>query len=125
MKEDTSTCYCVEGSVGPATLRAWRGKLRQPTIPVAWVEIGKAYLSYHLMSLYAGDDSKTSKALKARMQGKTCFNLKSRDQALFQELDQLTGQGINGFRKAGFIGDGEPVSANSSEQKTAKTAKPP
>src|SRR5207247_5911869 len=46
-----------------------------------------------------------SKELKARMQGKTCFNFKSCkscDEALFKELAQLTAQGIAGFRKAGF-----------------------
>ena len=46
-----------------------------------------------------------SKELKARMQGKTCFNFKSDDEALFKELEQLTVRGIAGFRKAGFKSD--------------------
>jgi len=37
------------------------------------------------------------------MQGKTCSNFKSNDEALFKELEKLTAQGIAGFRKAGFI----------------------
>jgi len=39
------------------------------------------------------------------MQGKTCFNFKNDDEALFKELEQLTVQGIAGFRMAGFISD--------------------
>jgi hypothetical protein len=107
VKDDTPTCYCLEGNAGPAALRAWGGKMKRPTIPVAWVQIGKAYVSYHLMGVYGSatlrDD--ISKELKARMQGKTCFNFRSNDEALFKELEQLTEQGIAGFRKAGFISD--------------------
>jgi hypothetical protein len=46
-----------------------------------------------------------SKELKARMQGKTCFNFKSHDEALFKELEGLTAQCIAGFKRAGFIAD--------------------
>jgi hypothetical protein len=107
VKEDTPVCYCLESSVGPATLRAWGGKMKVPAIPVTWVQIGKAYVSYHLMGIYGSATSPAgmSKELKARMQGKTCFNFKSDDEALFKELEQLTVQGITGFRKAGFISD--------------------
>ncbi len=44
--DNTPTCYCLEGNTGPATLYAWGGKMKRPTIPVAWVQIGKAYVSY-------------------------------------------------------------------------------
>jgi hypothetical protein len=107
VKEDTATCYCLEGNAGPAALRTWGGKVKRPRIPVAWVQIGKAYVSYHLMPVYGnatlGDEM--SKELKARMQGKSCFNFKSDDEALFNELEQLTVRGIAGFRRAGFISD--------------------
>ncbi len=105
VKADTLTWYSLEGKVGPATLHAWRGKMKRPTIPVAWVQIGKAYVSFHLMGVYGSGASggAMSEALKARMQGKTCFNFKSEDEALFQELEQLTAHGIANFRKAGFI----------------------
>jgi hypothetical protein len=39
--EDSPKRYCLEGRVGPATLRAWGGKLKKPMIPVAWVEVGQ------------------------------------------------------------------------------------
>ena len=105
VKEDTASCYSLDAPIGPATLRAWGGKARSERMPVAWAEIGKAYVSFHMMPLYG--DSKLqqslSPALKARMQGKTCFNFKKTDDALFDELAQLTARGISGFRKAGFI----------------------
>ena len=79
--------------------------MKLPIIPVAWVQIGKAYVSYHLMGV-AGNaklcDAMSVK-LKARMQGKTCFNFKLADDKLFAELDQLTGASITAFRNAGFI----------------------
>ena len=107
VKDDTPTCYCLEGSAGPAALRAWGGKVKRPRIPVAWVQIGKAYVSYHLMGVYGNTAllDGMSRELKARMQGKSCFNFKSDDEALFKELEQLTVQAITGFRKAGFISD--------------------
>jgi len=102
--DSTPQRYGLEGRVGPATLQAWRGKEKTSHIPVAWVEIGKSYVSYHLMpvgspKLSAG----ISAALKARMQGKTCFNFKAADEFLFKELEQLTAQGLAAFVKAGFV----------------------
>jgi len=104
---DTSTKYCLESPIGPATLRSWGGKARSARIPVAWAEVGKSYVSYHLMGVYGNAMllDGMSKELKARMQGKSCFNFKSDDEALFNELEQLTVRGIAGFRRAGFISD--------------------
>jgi len=48
---DTTDRYGLDAPVGPATLRAWGGKARIPRIPIAWVEIRKAYVSYHLIGL--------------------------------------------------------------------------
>ncbi len=102
---DTAERYCLEGSVGPATLKAWGGKAKLPMIPVAWAEIGKSYVSYHLMGVQedASGSGALSKALEARMQGKTCFNFKSVDDALFAELRQLTATSLARLRKGGFI----------------------
>jgi len=97
--------YCLAGKVGPAALVAWKGKMKRPILPVAWVSIGKSYVSYHLMGIYANQklQNSLSKALKARMQGKTCFNFKSSDNELFKELEWVTAHSIEDFRKAGFI----------------------
>lgn len=43
-----------------------------------------------------------SPQLKARMQGKSCFNFKAMDEALFQELEKVTAEGFATSRKAGF-----------------------
>ena len=105
MNEDTATSWSVAGQTGPATLKAWGGKMKRPTIPVAWVHRGKAYVSYHLMGV--GGNSKLTDAmsakLRARMQGKTCFNFAVADDELFAELDRLTAASIAAFRNAGFI----------------------
>ena len=104
VSDDTSTKYCLEAPVGPATLKAWGGRVRRPSIPVAWVEVGKAYVSYHLMGVtHPAVLSAISKALKARMQGKTCFNFSSLDEATITELDRLTSSSIAAFKNSGFI----------------------
>ncbi len=103
VSENTATKYCLDAAVGPATLQAWGGKVRMPRIPVAWVEVGKSYVSYHLMGVSVpAVQSGMSKALKARMQGKTCFNFTVIDPALLTELDSLTAASIAAFKKAGF-----------------------
>jgi hypothetical protein len=103
--EDAPERYCLAGNIGPAAVRAWGGKVKRSMIPVAWVEIRKAYVSYHLMGIYGNAASRDgmSKELKARMQGKTCFNFKLVDEELFKELDSLTAQTIAAFRKAEYI----------------------
>ena len=105
--QDTAGAYCLEAVPGPATLRAWGGKMKRPTIPVAWLNVGKAYVSYHLMGVYdnARLHSSMSRELKSRMQGKTCFNFKSKDDALFAELAKVTEASLAAFRKAGFASE--------------------
>ena len=75
-------------------------------MPIAWVEIGKGYVSYHLMPVYGAPRllDGFSPKLKARMQGKSCFNFKACDEALFEELERLTVEGFAVFRKAGYMG---------------------
>src|SRR5437016_14645068 len=89
VKTDTPTCYCLEGKAGHAALRAWGGKMKKAMIPVAWVQIGKAYVNYHLMGVYENATllDGMSKALKARIKGKNCFNFKSIVVSLFVELE--------------------------------------
>lgn len=99
--------YCLEGRTGPATLAAWGGKMKKPMIPVAWVQIGKAYVSFHFMGLYGNTRLRASmsKELQARMQGKTCFNFRKNDEALFMELEELTARGLAGFKNAGYVSE--------------------
>jgi hypothetical protein len=102
---DAPDNYCLEGRTGPATLAAWGGKMKKANIPVAWVQIGKAYVSFHLLGLYGNSTLRDgmSKKLRARMQGKTCFNFTRNDEALFEELEHLTAVGLAAFKKAGYV----------------------
>lgn len=74
-------------------------------MPLAWVQVGKAYVSFHHMSVYARPEllKGVSKELRARMQGKSCFNFKTVDPALFAELEDLTVRGFAAFRNAPFM----------------------
>ena len=94
--DDSATRYSLEGGLHP--------KHRTP-MPIAWVEIGKAYVGYHLMPVYGNPKllENYSPELRARMQGKSCFNFKTIDEDLFDELDRLTGASIAAFRNAGFL----------------------
>jgi len=87
--------------IGPPTPRSlgrevWFGAVR----------IGKRYVSYHLMPVYAFPDllNEISPELKKRMQGKSCFNFTHVDERLFQELVELTERGYERFKKEGLIG---------------------
>jgi hypothetical protein len=71
------------------------------------VRLGKAYVSYYLMSVYACPDllKAMSPELKKRMQGKSCFNFKEVDDKLLKELAQLTKAGAAKFSDQKFIDD--------------------
>lgn len=64
------------------------------------VQLKKNYVSYHLMPVYMYPDllENVSPQLKKRMQGKSCFNFKQVDEALFQELGQLTQRSVDRLR---------------------------
>jgi hypothetical protein len=67
--------------------------------------VGKAYVSFHLMPIYMCPDlgKQISPALKKRMQGKTCFNFKTPDPALFAELSVLTKAAYERWKKEGLV----------------------
>src|SRR6516164_1590780 len=56
------------------------------------VAIKKNYVSYHLMPVYGCPDliEEMSDELKARMQGKSCFNFTTIGPKLLRELTQIT-----------------------------------
>src|SRR5215471_18385596 len=92
VRENSPTRFCLEGGLHP--------KHKKP-MPIAWVEIGKRYVSFHHMGVYARPDllKGVSRKLRARMQGKSCFNFTRMDEALFAELEELTVSAFNAFRK--------------------------
>ena len=103
--DDSATRYCLMAPVGPASIAAWRGEVRHSTIPVGWVQRGKAYVGYHLMGLYGNSTliSGLSPALRARLHGKTCFNFIRPDQLVPAEPEALTATSIDTLLRAGFI----------------------
>jgi hypothetical protein len=104
---NTPERYGLEAPVGPATAKAWGAKVKTAKIPVAWVEIRKNYVSYHLMGVNGNAKliASLSKPLRARMQGKACFNFTTVDNALLQELQTVTAESLRGLKKAGFVSD--------------------
>jgi hypothetical protein len=67
---------------------------------VAGTRVGKSYVSYYLMPVYASPDlaASVSPALAKRKQGKSCFNFTKVDEAVLAELEDLTARAIPGFR---------------------------
>jgi hypothetical protein len=71
----------------------------------AAVRVGKAYVSFHLMPVYACPDllKELSPELRKRMQGKSCFNFKTVDQKLLKELSKLARDGFKKFTNAELL----------------------
>ena len=67
--------------------------------------IRKSFVSYYLMPVYAYPDllEDASADLQARMQGKSCFNFKKQDPALFKELARLTKASFDRYKKEGLL----------------------
>jgi hypothetical protein len=69
------------------------------------VQVKKSYVSFHLMPVYLqpGLLDATSPALRARMQGKSCFNFTSVEPTLFKELGALVKAAYASYRQQGFV----------------------
>lgn len=69
------------------------------------VQIKKSYVSFHLMPVYLKPEllASASPELKARMQGKSCFNFSALEPALFKELAALTRAGYASYAVQGFV----------------------
>lgn len=93
--EDSATRYCLEGGQHPT---------HKTPMQLAWVQVGKNYVSFHHMGVYCRADllKGASKKLRARMQGKSCFNFTTVDPELFSELEEITVRGFEVFRKPPF-----------------------
>lgn len=68
-------------------------------------QIKKNYVSFHLMPVYVYPEllDGISAELRARMQGKSCFNFRSPDDVLFGELAALTERGFERYRSDGYL----------------------
>lgn len=81
---------------GPSGTRMWFGA----------VQTRKSYVSFHLMPVYSHPDllADVSDDLRARMQGKGCFNFtpKNATPDLLGELAQLVDRGVERYRSDGL-----------------------
>jgi hypothetical protein len=94
--DDSERRYCLAGGRHP--------KHKTP-MPLAWVQMGKGYVSFHHMGICGSTrvPDLLSPRLKARMQGKTCFNFKTCEPAILAELDVVTANAFAALRKAGLL----------------------
>lgn len=71
---------------------AWIEARTQQPAWFGWIAIKKSYVAYHLMPLYSlpALNKLVPPSLETRRQGKTCFNFKKVDKALFADIRQLT-----------------------------------
>ncbi len=67
---------------------------------VAGTRVGKSYVSYYLMPVYAipAIADSLSAELRKRRQGKACFNFRTVDEPLLAELEALTATTVPGYR---------------------------
>ncbi|MEL7199498.1 MAG: hypothetical protein AAGL10_14400 [Pseudomonadota bacterium] len=77
---------------GSLTVKSQRLDAKGQPVWFGTVTIKRSYVAYHLMTLYEHPElaAGISDDLAKRKQGKTCFNFKKSDQALFDELAELT-----------------------------------
>lgn len=69
------------------------------------VQLRKDYVAFHFMPVYVKPAllAKMSPELKKRMQGKSCFNFKEVDRALFKELADLAKAGYASYKEQGLL----------------------
>ena len=68
---------------------------------VGGTRLGKRYVSYYLMPVYASPvlAESLSPELARRRQGKACFNFTRVDEPLLAELAELTARGVVGYKE--------------------------
>jgi hypothetical protein len=92
IKQDTDNAFYLDAPYS----EKWKKELYFGS-----VHIKKNYVSFYFMPVYMHPDllKNISPELKKHMQGKSCFNFKTAEKTLFEELSQLTKQGYDRFMK--------------------------
>ena len=92
VKTDTADTYYLDGPYS----EKWKKELFFGS-----AQIKKNYVSFYLMPVYMYPEllKDVSPQLKKRMQGKSCFNFKTVEPALFDELAELTRRGADKFKE--------------------------
>ena len=96
---------CVKDNPGDYYLDTRHKMRNKKPLFFGAVQIKKNYVSYHLMPVYVFPEllQQLTPGLKHRMQGKSCFNFKSPDNELFEEIASLTNAGFIRYREAGYV----------------------
>jgi hypothetical protein len=92
VKADTADTYYLDGPYS----EKWKKELFFGS-----AQIKKNYVSFYLMPVYMYPEllHGVSPELKKHMQGKSCFNFKKVEPDLFEELEGLTRNGAEKFKK--------------------------
>ena len=92
LKADTPDSYYLDGPYS----ETWKKELFFGS-----AQIKKNYVSFYLMPVYMYPEllKDISPELKKRMQGKSCFNFKKVELALFEELAELARKGAEKFKQ--------------------------
>ncbi len=92
VKADVADTYYLDGPYS----EKWKKELFFGS-----AQIKKNYVSFYLMPVYMYPEllNDISPELKKHMQGKSCFNFKKVEPALFEELAALTRKGAEKFKK--------------------------
>jgi hypothetical protein len=92
VKADTPDTYYLDGPYSAT----WKKELFFGS-----AQIKKNYVSFYLMPVYMYPELliEVSSELKKHMQGKSCFNFKTVEPTLFEELATLTRKGAEKFRE--------------------------
>jgi hypothetical protein len=77
----------------------------QKDIYFGGAQVRKSYVSFYLMPVYLYPEllEGMSPGLKARMQGKSCFNFKKIEPALLDELERLAKRGFERYKQEGLL----------------------
>jgi len=92
VKADTADSYYLDGPYS----EKWKKE-----VFFGSAQIKKIYVSFYLMPVYMYPEllKDISPQLRKRMQGKSCFNFKKAEPALFKELAALTRQAAEKFQQ--------------------------
>jgi hypothetical protein len=92
----------------------------QPSGYVAGTRVGKSYVSFYLMPVYAWPSllEGASPELLRRRQGKSCFNFTRVDERLLSELADLTARSIGRYQERGWPADPRQRPATAAEPRS-------
>ena len=103
MKKASGGLEALNDEPGYLYFKTTKVDAKKKPIFFGMVKTGKGKVSYHLMPLYTDPEllDGMSEGLKARMQGKSCFNFSKVDTGLIDELGSLTQRCLTTYMETG------------------------